>query len=90
MKKEWFETNREEQETIVNIDYCEKTIDVYTTRKNVGERLIKKFGEPNEIFYTKGKISGVNYKRSLFDKSVSKFLSKPLLIGTFKPTEDEE
>ena len=81
---EWEIIPRDEQETLINIDYCEKTINVYTSRKQVGERLKKKIGEPTDKYVSNGKIYAVNYKRNLFDKDVEKFLSKMLLIGAFR------
>ena len=90
MKKEWINNSREEQETIINIDYCDKTISVYTTRKQVGERLYKKFGEPDNIDYLDGKISGVEYRGNLYDKDVSKYFSKTILIGNFAQKNIEE
>ena len=81
---EWEIIPRDEQETIINIDYCEKTINVYTSRKQVWERLKKKIGEPTDKYVSNGKIYAVNYKRNLFDKDVAKFLSKMLLIGAFR------
>lgn len=84
MQMEWEIVPRDEQETLINIDYCEKTINVYTSRKQVGERLKKKIGEPTDKYISNGKIYAVNYKRNLFDKDVAKFLSKMLLIGAFR------
>lgn len=81
---EWEIVPRDEQETLINIDYCEKTINVYTSRKQVGERLKKKIGEPTDKYVSNGKIYAVNYKRNLSDKDVAKFLSKMLLIGAFR------
>lgn len=81
---EWEIVPRDEQETIINIDYCEKTINIYTSRKQVGERLKKKIGEPTNKYVSNGKVYAVNYKRNLFDKDVAKFLSKMLLIGAFR------
>ena len=81
---EWEIIPRDEQETLINIDYCGKTINVYTSRKQVGERLKKKIGEPTDKYVSNGKIYAVNYKRNLFDKDVTKFLSKMLLIGSFR------
>ena len=81
---EWEIVPRDEQETLINIDYCEKVINVYTSRKQVGERLKKKIGEPTDKYISNGKIYAVNYKRNLFDKDVAKFLSKMLLIGAFR------
>ena len=81
---EWEIDPRDEQEAIINIDYCEKTINIYTSRKQVGERLKKKIGEPTDKYISNNKIYAVNYKRNLFDKDVAKFLSKMLLIGAFR------
>ena len=81
---EWEIVPRDEQETLINIDYCEKTINIYTSRKQVGERLKKKIGEPTDKYISNGKIYAVNYKRNLFHQDVAKFLSKMLLIGDFR------
>lgn len=82
---EWENVPREEQESIINIDYCERIIAVYTSRKSVGERLIRKIGEPTKIYKNQNQqIYAVEYKRNLADKDVSKFFSKLLMIGTFK------
>ena len=81
---EWEIVPRDEQETLINIDYCEKTINVYTSRKQVGERLKKKIGEPTDKYISNNKVYAVNYKRNLYDKDVAKFLSKMLLIGAFR------
>lgn len=69
---------------MINIDYYEKTINVYTSRKQVAERLKKKIGEPTDKYISNNKVYAVNYKRNLFDKDVAKFLSKMLLIGAFR------
>lgn len=86
----WEMIPRDEQETIMNIDYCKKTISVYTSRKSVGERLIKKLGEPTRIDRRNNLVSGITYERSLFDKDVSKFFSKMLLIGAFRDNNGQD
>lgn len=88
-KPKWRINPREEQETMLNIDYCDKTISVYTSRKSVGERLYKKLGEPTRTETQNGLISSVTYERSLFDKDVSKFFSKMLLIGAFRENNSQ-
>ena len=80
----WEIVPRDEQETIISVDYCEKTISVYTTRKQTAERLQKKIGEPTKTDLHNGSICAVTYIRSIFDKDVAKFFSKGLIIGTFK------
>lgn len=86
----WEIVPRDEQETIINIDYCEKRISVYTTRKQVGERLRKKIGDPTKVYANEDRIYAVVYERNLFDKDVSKFFSKMLMIGAFRDSENEK
>ena len=64
---EWEIIPRDEQETVINIDYCEKEITVYTSRKSVADRLIKKIGEPTKVYTSFDKVYAIDYKRSLFD-----------------------
>lgn len=91
----WEIVPRDEQETIINIDYCEKIIKVYTTRKSVADRLAKKVGKPTKIYESDNRINAVLYEKNLFDKDVAKFFSKMLMVGAFrdengveKPEED--
>ena len=85
----WEIVPRDEQETLINVDYYEKIITIYTNRKATGERLYKKIGEPTKTDYHEGLISGVTYVRNLFDKDVAKFFSKSLIIGCFRKNNDE-
>ena len=80
----WFIIPREEQETTINIDYCEKKMMFYTSRKTVAKRIEKKVGKPTRIDYTNGQISGVTYIRNLYDEDVKKFLSVSAIIGGFR------
>ena len=81
---EWEIIPRDEQETVINIDYCEKEITVYTSRKSVANRLERKIGEPTKRYLHDDRIYAVEYKRNLFDKDVAKFFSKMLMIGAFR------
>ena len=47
----WCDVSVEEQETTINIDYCSKTISLYTSRKATANKLKKAIGEPNKIDY---------------------------------------
>ena len=85
----WEDVPREEQETVMNIDYFEKTINVYTTRKQVAERLMRKLGEPTKILKNNNQVYGVEYTRNLYDVDVKNFFSKTLLVGSFKNANDE-
>jgi hypothetical protein len=86
----WEIVPRDEQETLINVDYCEKKIIIYTSRKATGDRLLKKIGEPTKIDYNNGLVSGITYERNLFDKDVAKFFSKGLIIGAFRENNVED
>ena len=91
----WDLVPRDEQETVINIDYYEKTITVYTSRKSVAERLKRKVGDPDYADKIENRIVGVTYKMPLHDKRVKQFLSIGNIIGGFRnnneieETEDE-
>ena len=80
----WFEVPRDEQETLMNVDYCAKTLTVYTNRKSVAIRLENKFGQPDKVDTCNNLISGVTYVRNIYDKDIKYFFSKMLIIGAFK------
>lgn len=86
----WALIARDDQETAINIDYCEHKMVVFTNRKSVGERLRAKIGEPTRTDLVNGKIYGVTYERSLYDDDVKKFFSKGLLIGAIRLVDNEE
>ena len=88
----WAVIPRDEQETIISINYFERILTVYTSRKSTANRLIKKMGNPNLIHYSEDFVTGITYERSLFDKDISKFFSKGLIIGAFRREniEDDE
>jgi len=80
----WYEVPRDEQETTINIDYEERTLTLYTSRKSVANKLLKKAGEPTTIYKTENKVSGIEYKKRLSDKNIKAFLSVSTIIGGFK------
>lgn len=78
-------TDLKEQETIVNIDYYQRVVYIYTCRKSVADRLRSKLGEPQKIYYIKNKISGIRYEVPFGNKKeLTSILSRPLLIGNMK------
>ena len=93
---EWGIVPLDEQETIINIDYYDKTISIYSSRKSVGKRLEKKLGEPDKVTTLNGKVVAVNYNKKLTDKDIRPILSMSTIIGGFRNsndldlTEDEE
>ena len=79
------DTNYEEQETQINIDYADSIISIYTSRRMTYNKLKSKLGEPSHIYYLKKKISGATWKISFSEKrKITTVLSRPLLIGSVK------
>ena len=86
----WEIIPRDEQETLINVDYYEKTVSVYTCRKSTADRLLKKLGEPSKIDMHNGFVSGVTYIKSFFDKDLAKVFSKGLIIGAFREDNSQD
>ncbi len=81
----FYHTDYEEQETTINIDYHKKEMLLYTSRKGVHERIVKKIGEPTKKYYTNKKISGASWTIPFENKkSITSILSRPTLIGNMK------
>lgn len=81
----FYNTNIEEQETQINIDYFTKTLNIYSSRKAVIQRLYNKLGDPTKIDYINKSVTGVSWNIPFSDKKkMTTALSKPLLIGQIK------
>lgn len=76
----WNTIPREEQETIINLDYLDKKISLYTTRYAVANKLKNKIGEPTKINYSNSKIDSVEYEMSMNDKKARYLLSVRVLL----------
>ena len=80
--KKFYNSNVEEQETIINIDYYKKMIHCYTSRKIQIERLTKKLGNPKKTFYTNKKISGASWSIPFSNKKMANVIfSKSVVLG---------
>ena len=71
----------DEQETIINIDYLNKKMHLYTNRKTIYTRYIKAIGEPTETYYINGQATGGKWTLSFNDKRINNMFSKTILIG---------
>ena len=57
-----FEKNYiQEQETQINIDYAERQVQLYTSKKSIYERMTKQIGQAAKIYYIQGKVSGAKW-----------------------------
>ena len=83
--KKFCNTDLDEQETIIHIDYFNKKVNAYTSRKSIYERLCRKIGKPQETYSVINKISGARWNISFSDrKTLTLLLSRPTLIGNIK------
>jgi len=83
--KSFYNTDLDEQETIIHIDYLNSTVNAYTSRKSIYERLYRKIGKPHETFWIKNKITGAKWIIPFSNKkTISSILSRPTLIGNIK------
>ena len=87
--KRWAQVDRDEQETHINIDYGNRTITVYTSRKAVYDKLLKRGITPTRVNKIKGEIVGACYRTDLTDGAVRTILSKTILVGGFGVTPRE-
>ncbi len=84
-KMKYYNTIPEEQETIINIHYYNKVLYLYSSRKSVIQRLIRKLGEPSKYDYINKAISGASWNIKFDNKKlITSILSRPLLIGNIK------
>lgn len=83
-EQKWQKIDRNEQESIMILDYEQKEISFYTSREAVYKRILKILGNPTKTFYTKSLITGVNWTLSFDDKKATKLFSKKLLIRKLK------
>lgn len=81
----YYKTLPEEQETVINLDYFEKQLKIYTSRKSILERLYKKLGAPTATHYIGKEVTGAYWEIKFEEKKkISSALSRPLLIGNIK------
>lgn len=81
----FYSTSIEEQETVINIDYCSKLLRIYSSRKSVIQRLYDKLGDPTREYYINKALTGASWNIPFKDKKrISIALSKPTLIGQMK------
>ena len=81
----FYNTIPEEQETLINIDYFDKVLNIFSSRKSVIQRLCAKLGEPSKMDYINNSITGASWKINFEDKKkINIALSRPTIIGQMK------
>lgn len=79
----WEKIILNEQETLINIDYYEKVVSLYTTRSIVYKKLLKLIGEPIEKSICNNLIYGAEWKIPFKErKKISKMFNLSNLLMT--------
>ena len=73
-------TLKEEKETIINFDYEEEVIHLYSTNQSTCKKLLKKIGTPIKIDYVEQEISSMEWKIAFRDRET---IRKGLSITNF-------
>ena len=80
-----YNTIPEEQETIINLDYYNKELHIYSSRKAVIQRLYARLGEPTKTNNIKTALTGASWNIPFSEKKrINVALSRPLLIAQMK------
>lgn len=82
--EKWQKIDRDEQESVIVLDYGQKELSLYTARETVYKRLLKKIGKPTKIYYRNNLITGVDWTIPFNNENAVKIFSKKLLIRKYK------
>lgn len=81
-KKDWKRYKKEEKEVIINIDYEDDRITIYTNNSTVGCNLYRRLGEPTVIGRIEGKIADAEWRLPFTEIDIIK---KILIVKCFVP-----
>lgn len=83
--QDFYNTQPEEQETTILIDYYDRNVIAYTSKKSIYKRLLNKIGEPQTTYTTNGEISGGKWTIPFLEKKkLGALFSRPTLIANMK------
>lgn len=87
----WISIPIDEQETIINLDYQDKCLHLYTCNQATSKRLQKKIGKPNEIDHQNNLVCGTTWEIKFQDReSIRKALSLGSLITTHQSKTNQK
>lgn len=85
IKEKFYNTDYNEQETIIIINYAKSEVEIYTCRKITYLKLKAKLGKPTKTYFINKSVCGASWKISFSDKKkITSVFSRPLLIGSVK------
>ena len=87
----WTSIPTDEKETILNFDYFENKVNLYTTNQSTGNRLKKKIGEPTRETYLEGKIASQEWTIPFHDRDkLRKIFSINLFVSSYLSGNGED
>lgn len=79
-KSKWNSIPNDEKETIINFDYFEECLTIFTTNQMTARKLTKKVGQPSKIDYYQGQITSEEWRIPFKERE---HLKKSLSINNF-------
>ena len=80
----WTSIPTDEKETILNFDYFENKVNLYTTNQATGNRLKKKIGKPTKTTYFEGKIASEEWTIKFQERDkLRKIFSINLFVSSY-------
>lgn len=87
----WTSIPIDEKETILNFDYFENKVTLYTTNQPTGNRVKKKIGEPTRTTYLEGKIASEEWTIPFQEREkLRKIFSINLFVSSHLSKSGEE
>ena len=78
---EFYKTDIKEQESNILVDYENKKVTFYTSRKTIFYRMLQRLGKPTNTYFIGKQITGGSWLFDFKDKRTNIVFSKTLLIG---------
>ena len=89
--QKWESISLDEKETLLAIDYYDRTFSFYTTNQSTGNRLKKRIGTPSKIQMNEGKIFSMEWKLPFSRREdIKKALSINVLISHYQSEAEEK
>lgn len=87
----WTTIPTDEKETLLNFDYFENKVNLYTTNQATGNRLKKKIGEPSKTNYFEGKIASEEWTIPFKEREkLRKIFSINLFVSSYLSEGDSQ
>ena len=89
--QKWESISLDEKETLLCVDYFEKTFNFYTTNQSTGNRLKKRIGTPSKIQTNEGKVFSMEWRIPFHNREdIKKALSINVLVSHYQSEATKE